>query len=267
MWGWDKRVEDFPADENEVPEGVHSFDFLQLALVILLGVEFAGDDELAAPGNLFLVLHLLHDTTVHLFALLFVHVGNDIDALKVFFRKFCAHWEDVRELNAELFVTARILFARLRKDRDPDDELRLTSFEDGHILDVGVLGSCLGGVGVRLVKLDRAVFDSYFSVGAIFTEKCDLSVCVRRECLDGVLCLGKANVARLVVVDDGDSALGVAAVEFVTATDGVEVDEEVAVRIPLLVVMDYNSYLLAVLASGELNDLVDCIEVALRGGS
>ena len=36
---------------------------------------------------------------------------------------------------------------------------------------------------------------------------------VGRKGLDGVLCLGEADVARLVVVNNGDSALGVAAIE------------------------------------------------------
>jgi hypothetical protein len=39
--------------------------------------------------------------------------------------------------------------------------------------------------------------------------------------LDGVLRLGEADVARLVVVDDGDLALGVAAIELVLGTGGV----------------------------------------------
>ena len=147
----DERVEDLPADESEVPEGVRSFDLLQLALVILLGVEFTGDDELAAPGDLLLVLHLLHGVTVHLFALLLANICDDVDALEVFFRQLCARWGDIRELDAELLVTGYFLLTRRREDRDPDGELRLTGLEDGHVLDVGVLGPCLGGVGVGLV--------------------------------------------------------------------------------------------------------------------
>ena len=124
---------------------------MQLALFIFLGVEFAGDDELAAPGDLLLVLHLLHGVAVHLFALLLAHICNDINALEVFLRQLCARWVDIGELDAELLVTACVLLTRRREDRDPDGELRLTGLEDGHVLDVGVLGPCLGGVGVGLV--------------------------------------------------------------------------------------------------------------------
>ena len=89
---------------------------------------------------------------------------------------------------------------------------------------------------------------------------------VRRECLDGVLCLGKADVARLVIVNDHYLALGVATIELVLGTGGVKMDGEVAVRVPFLVIMDNNRNLLAGLANGELDDLIDRVEVALRVG-
>ena len=79
MRGWANRKEHFPANREEVKEGLDSSDVLDLAIFILLRVQVRSLEELLAPGDLFFALNALQKLIKGLSLLLLLSVSHDLN--------------------------------------------------------------------------------------------------------------------------------------------------------------------------------------------
>jgi hypothetical protein len=239
---------------------------LQFTLVVLLREQFASYDELASPGDLFLVLHLLHRLPIHLLALLLVQIRDDVDSLEVLFAEFSAIWSDSPELDAELLVALHVGLVIVLNNLDLNDELSLILLEGGDIFNVFVVLIPPSGMRLSFVKFNGLIIDSYSAIGTVLTDELNQSVLIIGMNLDGALSLLEADVTGLIIIDDRHFTLGVSSRKFLISLPVVQVHGEVTVRVPLLIVVNRDRDDLKSLATFEGNNLVDCIEVSLFTG-
>lgn len=107
-----------------------------------------------------------------------------------------------------------------------------------------------------VTELNGLVVDSDSSVTTVLSDNFDFALFLGWGDLDALSVL-KANLSRLVVIDDGDARLGVLSDKLLVGVWIVELDEEILIWLPVVIIVDDNVEGLGVLAVSEFNNAVE----------
>ena len=252
---WNDSEEEFPADGGEVENCVHTLDVLDLAIFTLGWMEHACSDELWSPGLLFLLVELGNKLSIGISLLLLFQIGDNVDNLKGFLGKFGAFWVHVLELEAESVVTVIVYsILWLWNKLDFDSFSGLSVLENKLTSGLLVVLSSLGNV-ILVAKINSLEVNSDATITTVLSNNLNLNVWLSWSNLDSLSIL-EANLTWLVIIDNGDASFGVLSNKFGVELWIVELNEEVLIWLPVVVILDYNVKSLGLLTVTEFNNTV-----------
>lgn len=118
---------------------------------------------------------------------------------------------------------------------------------------------------VVVTELNCSVPDSDNAVATVGTFQVDYCKFFVRADFEGAIFLLKGNVTWLVIINDSDTSFSVLSLKQLTRECIVQLDEEISVGIPIIVIVDLDFDILLGLSFGEFENLVnrDVILVSL----
>lgn len=143
-----------------------------------------------------------------------------------------------------------------------DGLLCFARLENEGVGDMHVVFAGRGGT-VRVIELHSGVVDMYCSITAILAQNNNLSIFGTSHCLHSVF-VGEADLAWLIIIDDGDAAASVRAFQFDLGLSVEQLDKEVFIRLPLIVIFDANCDLFGGLTGFESDDAIKWLIILVR---
>ena len=145
----------------------------------------------------------------------------------------------VLELEAESVVTVIILsILRLWKELNLDSFCGLSVLENKLTSGLLVVLSSLGNV-ILVSKINGFEVNGDATIATVLSNDLDLDEWLSWSNLDSLSIL-EANLTWLVIIDNGDASLGVLSNKFSIGDWIVELNEEVLIWLPVVVILDDN---------------------------
>jgi hypothetical protein len=117
-----------------------------------------------------------------------------------------------------------------------------------------VVLSSLGNV-ILVAKINSLEVNSDATITTVLSNNLDLAELLSWSDLDSLSIL-EANLTWLVIIDNGDASFGVLSNKFGVELWIVELNEEVLIWLPVVVILDYNIKSLGLLTVTEFNNTV-----------
>lgn len=145
----------------------------------------------------------------------------------------------VLKLEAEGVVTVIILsILRLWKELNLDSFCGLSVLENKLTSGLLVVLSSLGNV-ILVTKINSLEVDCDATITTVLSNDLDLDMWLSWSNLDSLSIL-EANLTWLVIIDNGDASLGILSNKFSIGDWIVELNEEVLIWLPVVVILDDN---------------------------
>ena len=262
MRGWAESEEDLPADGEEVEDGFACGDLGDLTVLVLGWVEHDSVQDLLAPGDVLLTVDSVEELLKG-FSLLFgLGIGDDLDKDTVLLRDFDNVWLGVENLYAEDLVSlVSILHVDILDDLNHDLLAGLLVLEDKLsflmlVVDISEGATVFGHI-VEFISLKLTRNSSIRSICPIHDNTAKF---FSRHVFDVGSLLLECKEAWLIIIDDGDDSLGVLSIKVLFALWVEESELEVSVRLPLIIVVNFDLNCL-VSVSGERNNSLHVVIV------
>lgn len=161
----------------------------------------------------------------------------------------------VLKLEAESVITVFVLFVLIElHNLNEDALLSLCVLENELSSGLLVVLASLSNV-LLVAELNSLIVNGDFTVTAVLSNNLDLDFLLGWRDLDSLGIL-KANLSRLVIIDDGDASLGVLSNKFLVGVWLVELHEEVLIWLPVVVILNANVESFDVFAISEYNNVI-----------
>ena len=150
------------------------------------------------------------------------------------------------------------------QDLDVDDLLTFLVFENKLALSCLEVLSSLSNV-LLVTELNSLVVNGDTTVTSVLSNDLDLAYILSWSNLDSLSIL-EANLTWLVVINNGNARLSVLTHKFLVCLWFVELNEEVLIGLPVIIVLNANLESLGHLAVAELNNAIERIVVLVSLG-
>jgi hypothetical protein len=250
---WDQGEEKFPSNGKEVHHTVHGLNVLDLSIFTLGGMKHASRDELGSPVCDLFLIKLGNELSVYIGLSLLLQVRDDIDDDKPGQIQFGSHGTNVRQLESESIITIFFFFFILGlwlQNFNLDGLLGFLVLKHKLALLTLVVDVLLSNVSL-VSELDCFIINCNSAIGAILSLNDNLNMRVSWRNLNtlGVL---ESNLSGLIIINNGDSGLRVLTIELLVVICVVQLNKEVLIGLPVVVILDSNIKCLTSLALREM---------------
>lgn len=94
MWWWNQGEEQLPSNTDEVKCTFDESNVFNFSLLVLGWMQFAGRDELLAPGLLLFLFNFIKKLLEYFGLFLGLGVGNNVDDDKISLTELGSGWSD-----------------------------------------------------------------------------------------------------------------------------------------------------------------------------